>query len=51
VESAKAWNRLVSLGCDIAQGYYLSRPVPADQLTEWLRERAAKPRERRLRSA
>jgi diguanylate cyclase (GGDEF)-like protein len=51
VETAKAWNRLVSLGCDIAQGYYLSRPVPADQLTEWLRERAAKPRERRLRSA
>ena len=51
VETAKAWNRLVSLGCDIAQGYYLSRPVPADQLTEWLRERAATPRERRLRSA
>jgi diguanylate cyclase (GGDEF)-like protein len=51
VETAKAWNRLVSLGCDIAQGYYLSRPVPADQLTEWLRERASKPRERRLRSA
>jgi diguanylate cyclase (GGDEF)-like protein len=51
VETAKAWNRLLSLGCDIAQGYYLSRPVPADQLTEWLRERAAKPRERRLRSA
>ena len=51
VETAKAWNRLLSLGCDIAQGYYLSRPVPADQLSEWLRERAAKPRERRLRSA
>jgi diguanylate cyclase (GGDEF)-like protein len=51
VETAKAWNRLVSLGCDIAQGYYLSRPVPADQLTEWLRERAATSRERRLRSA
>jgi diguanylate cyclase (GGDEF)-like protein len=51
VETAKAWNRLLSLGCDIAQGYYLSRPVPADQLTEWLRERAATPRERRLRSA
>jgi|Tabmets5t2r1_1033131.scaffolds.fasta_scaffold01811_4 diguanylate cyclase (GGDEF)-like protein len=51
VETAKAWSRLAQLGCDIAQGYYLSRPVAADQLTEWLRERAASASERRLRSA
>jgi EAL domain-containing protein (putative c-di-GMP-specific phosphodiesterase class I) len=30
------WNRLGELGCDIGQGYYLSRPVPAAALTEWL---------------
>jgi hypothetical protein len=24
------------LGCDIAQGYYLSRPLPPDQLGVWL---------------
>ena len=24
-------------GCDIAQGYYLSRPLPGAQLTSWLR--------------
>ncbi|HET8653743.1 MAG TPA: EAL domain-containing protein [Gaiellaceae bacterium] len=51
VESAKAWNRLVQLGCEVAQGFYLSRPVPAAELTEWLRERAAELPRRRLRSA
>ena len=51
VETAKAWSRLAQLGCDTAQGYYLSRPVPAEQLTEWLRERAATAPRRRLRSA
>ncbi len=51
VETQAAWNRLVSLGCDVAQGYYLSRPAPAEQLTEWLRDRAASGRQRRLRSA
>jgi diguanylate cyclase (GGDEF)-like protein len=50
VETLQAWNRLVTLGCDVAQGYYLSRPTPADELTEWLRERAAT-NPRRLRSA
>jgi diguanylate cyclase (GGDEF)-like protein len=48
VESANAWTRLSSLGCDLAQGYFLSRPLPADQLTIWLQERAGA---RRLRSA
>jgi len=24
------------MGCDIAQGYFISRPLPADMLTEWL---------------
>jgi EAL domain-containing protein (putative c-di-GMP-specific phosphodiesterase class I) len=51
VETAKAWNRLASLGCDVAQGYYLSRPAPAEELTEWLRGRAASESQRRLRSA
>ena len=51
VETAVAWNRLASLGCNTAQGYYLSRPAPAAELTEWLRKRAASRPERRLRSA
>jgi diguanylate cyclase (GGDEF)-like protein len=51
VESAEAWRQLVSLGCDVAQGYYLSRPVPAAELAAWLRARREGGRSVRLRSA
>jgi len=37
VESEEILERLVELGCDMAQGYCLSRPFPADQLTSWLK--------------
>jgi EAL domain-containing protein (putative c-di-GMP-specific phosphodiesterase class I) len=39
VETEEVWNILSALGCTIAQGYYLSRPVPPDELREWLRGR------------
>jgi diguanylate cyclase len=32
---------LTLLGCDVVQGYHLSRPLPPDQLLVWLRERQA----------
>ena len=32
VESAATWMRLAALGCDLAQGYHLARPLPADGL-------------------
>jgi diguanylate cyclase (GGDEF)-like protein len=32
VETEEVWSRLVDLGCDAAQGYLLSRPVPAADL-------------------
>jgi EAL domain-containing protein (putative c-di-GMP-specific phosphodiesterase class I) len=38
VESEQVWNRLKALGCTAAQGYYLSRPVPAPELTRWLEQ-------------
>ena len=38
VESQEAWGVLTAMGCDVAQGYYLSRPLPAAQLEQWLRE-------------
>jgi EAL domain-containing protein (putative c-di-GMP-specific phosphodiesterase class I) len=41
VEDASTWDALASLGCDVAQGYYLSRPVPAEELGAWL---AGRPR-------
>jgi diguanylate cyclase (GGDEF)-like protein len=36
VEDRITWDALAALGCDIAQGYYLSRPLPGPQLTSWL---------------
>ncbi len=36
VEDERAWNLLAGMGCDVAQGYYLSRPLPASELDAWL---------------
>jgi len=37
VENHSAWLALSDLRCDIAQGYYLSRPLPAEHLLDWTR--------------
>ena len=39
VEDQATWDLLAALKCDIAQGYYLSRPIPAQDLECWLEER------------
>jgi len=36
VETKAAWDILKSLNCDYAQGYYMSKPKPADELIKWL---------------
>ena len=38
VESEPVWRRLSDLGCDMAQGHYLSRPLPPDELVAWVRQ-------------
>jgi predicted signal transduction protein with EAL and GGDEF domain len=38
VESGDAWNHLAQLGCDAAQGYYISRPMSDRDLDQWLRQ-------------
>jgi diguanylate cyclase (GGDEF)-like protein/PAS domain S-box-containing protein len=38
VETQYIWDRLASLGCDAAQGYYMSAPIPAAALTRWFHE-------------
>ena len=37
VESAEIMQRLHDMHCDLAQGYYICRPLPADELAEWLK--------------
>jgi diguanylate cyclase (GGDEF)-like protein len=36
VETAEVRDRLVVMRCDAAQGYLLSRPIPADKATSWI---------------
>lgn len=37
VENESTLGALLALGCDAAQGYYLSKPLPAGELLDWLR--------------
>jgi diguanylate cyclase (GGDEF)-like protein len=41
VEDALTWRELDALGCNAIQGYYVSRPIPADDLTSWLEQQPA----------
>jgi diguanylate cyclase len=36
VETEESWITLANLGCDIAQGYLICRPIPLPELVEWL---------------
>jgi diguanylate cyclase (GGDEF)-like protein len=38
VEDEAIWQALSSLGCDLAQGHYLSRPLPAVELVAWFQQ-------------
>jgi EAL domain-containing protein (putative c-di-GMP-specific phosphodiesterase class I)/ActR/RegA family two-component response regulator len=38
VETRAEWDLLRDLGCDIAQGYWIARPMPANALLGWHRE-------------
>jgi len=38
VTGKASWDMLQELGCDYAQGFYMSRPIPGDQVIEWFKE-------------
>jgi EAL domain-containing protein (putative c-di-GMP-specific phosphodiesterase class I) len=39
VESPEVMELLDEFRCDLAQGFHLCRPEPADEITDWLRRR------------
>lgn len=38
VEEFAIYNYLASVGCDMAQGYWISKPMPEDEIAAWLVE-------------
>jgi diguanylate cyclase (GGDEF)-like protein len=36
VETKEAWDRLAVYGCDVAQGWYLAKAMPAAPVSDWL---------------
>jgi EAL domain-containing protein (putative c-di-GMP-specific phosphodiesterase class I) len=41
VETAEDWKFLLHRGCDLAQGYYIARPMPAGEVAGWVEAWAA----------
>ncbi len=41
VEVASSWRTLGLLGCDLIQGYFVSKPMPAREFTSWMTARMA----------
>ena len=36
VETVQHGTKLLQLGCDLAQGYGIARPMPADKVADWI---------------
>ncbi|WP_410499292.1 EAL domain-containing protein [Chitinibacter sp. S2-10] len=36
VETQESWDMLARLGCDIVQGYFIAKPMPAEELPRWI---------------
>lgn len=36
IEDKATWDMLQAMGCDLAQGYYISKPMAADALLKWI---------------
>ena len=37
VETRQHWDQLAMYGCDVAQGYFIAAPMPADDFIGWMR--------------
>ncbi len=38
IENKATWDMLNDMGCDLAQGYYISKPMDADALLKWFEQ-------------
>ena len=38
IENKATWDMLQAMGCDLAQGYYISKPMAADALLKWIEQ-------------
>ena len=36
IENEAIWRHLRQAGCDIGQGYFMSKPIPAGQISDWI---------------
>jgi diguanylate cyclase (GGDEF)-like protein len=43
IETPVTWHTIAELGCDVAQGWHIARPMPAEAATRWLSERRVRP--------
>lgn len=42
IETYRDWDTLRELHCDLAQGYFISKPLPADEILPWIAQWEAK---------
>lgn len=40
VQSKAIWDKLSVMGCDIAQGFYISKPLPGANILQWIKKTA-----------
>ena len=38
IETDETWAAVAATGCDLAQGYFIARPMDLSKLTVWLAE-------------
>lgn len=50
VETQSDWDVVAAVGCDEVQGYFLSRPLTAEALRQWLAERQEMPHDLGIQS-
>jgi EAL domain-containing protein (putative c-di-GMP-specific phosphodiesterase class I) len=43
IEDEATWRRMAAIGCDIGQGYWLSRPLRPEAIPEWMHGRTIEP--------